>query len=357
LEEKKYIYVDGKKTRIEDLTGKKFSRLTVVSFDKDKYVQDSTRKKNGEIKQVQKRWLCNCECGTENISINSGNLISGHTKSCGCLAIENKRSFAEDLSNQRFGRLLVIERDYIKEEEVRLKNTDHNVFWKCKCDCGNYKTIQSGQLKSSSVNSCGCLNSEVASKNRIKRAIKENGSLGDWIIKNLSDDFLIKYWSKKNKKSPFKMASRGISTKIHIICDKCGKEYSVNPNEFVVQGKRCSCCKTTIISKGENRISEFLINNNINFNPQQTFDGLLGIGNGLLSYDFYLKKHNLLIEYQGQFHDGTAPQQTDDGYKTQIEHDKRKREYAKTHNILLLEIWYWDFDNIEKIIKRELKLN
>lgn len=32
-----------------------------------------------------------------------------------------------------------------------------------------------------------------------------------------------------------------------------------------------------------------------------------------------------------------------------------KRQYAKDHNIKLLEIWYWDFDNIENILEKELR--
>ena len=71
-------------------------------------------------------------------------------------------------------------------------------------------------------------------------------------------------------------------------------------------------------------------------------------------YDFYLPEHNLLIEYQGQFHDGTAHQQSKKEFERQQEHDKRKREYAKDNNIKLLEIWYYDFDNIEEILNKEL---
>ena len=78
----------------------------------------------------------------------------------------------------------------------------------------------------------------------------------------------------------------------------------------------------------------------------------------MLSYDFYLPKYNLLIEYQGNYHDGTVNKevQSDEKFNRQQEHDKRKREYAKKNNIKLLEIWYWDFDNIEGILKRELNL-
>ena len=38
----------------------------------------------------------------------------------------------------------------------------------------------------------------------------------------------------------------------------------------------------------------------------------------------------------------------------QQEHDKRKREYASNNSIQLLEIWYYDYDNIAEIIKDEL---
>jgi hypothetical protein len=31
-----------------------------------------------------------------------------------------------------------------------------------------------------------------------------------------------------------------------------------------------------------------------------------------------------------------------------------KSNYAKEHNIELMEIWYWDFDNIEQILESRL---
>ena len=65
-------------------------------------------------------------------------------------------------------------------------------------------------------------------------------------------------------------------------------------------------------------------------------------------------KYNLLIEYQGEFHDGTAWQQTEIDFLRQQEHDKRKKNYAKKNNIGLLEIWYWDYDNIEQILNEVL---
>ena len=41
----------------------------------------------------------------------------------------------------------------------------------------------------------------------------------------------------------------------------------------------------------------------------------------------------------------------------QQEHDKRKREYAESHGYDLLEIWYFQKDNIEQILSKALHLS
>jgi very-short-patch-repair endonuclease len=90
---------------------------------------------------------------------------------------------------------------------------------------------------------------------------------------------------------------------------------------------------------------------------------LVGVKNGNLSYDFYLPNHNLLIEYQGVQHEkpidfeGKGKKYAKQIFKKQQEHDKRKREYAIINSINLLEIWYWDFDNIEEILTEILLYN
>jgi hypothetical protein len=113
-------------------------------------------------------------------------------------------------------------------------------------------------------------------------------------------------------------------------------------------------CPICAESKGEKRIRQWLEENEIKFMAQKEYKYLLGTGNGLLSYDFYLPKKNILIEYQGQYHDGTANNQTEKEFEIQQEHDRRKKEYAIKNNIKLLEIWYWDFENVEEILNNEL---
>jgi len=56
-----------------DLTGKQFGRLTVT--------------RRAENKGRRAQWLCECICGKK-ITVASEVLISGHTRSCGCLKIE-----------------------------------------------------------------------------------------------------------------------------------------------------------------------------------------------------------------------------------------------------------------------------
>ena len=139
-------------------------------------------------------------------------------------------------------------------------------------------------------------------------------------------------------------------TKLLVECPN-GHIWETKYNSFQ-QGSRCPICN---VSKGEQRIIDWLNKNNIEYIYEKTFEELLGINNGLLSYDFYLPKYNLLIEYQGNYHDGTAGNQSEKELETQQEHDRRKRLYTRKNNIQLLEIWYWDFENIEKILSDTLE--
>lgn len=114
-------------------------------------------------------------------------------------------------------------------------------------------------------------------------------------------------------------------------------------------------CPYCNVIKGEEKISQYLVDNNIQFTLHKSYDDLRGLGGGKLSYDFYLPNFNLLIEYQGEQHE--RPVELFGGseqFDIQNEHDRRKKEYAKTHNINLLEIWYYDFKNIEDILNKKI---
>lgn len=121
-------------------------------------------------------------------------------------------------------------------------------------------------------------------------------------------------------------------------------------------GEGCPHCRS---SKGEKRIKEWLDKQDIYFEQQKKFDDLKD--KRKLSYDFYIPEHNLLIEYQGAYHDGLVHEnnpkfQTKEDLENQQKRDNLKRQYAKDNNYRLLEIWYWDYKNIESILEKELNI-
>ena len=163
-----------------------------------------------------------------------------------------------------------------------------------------------------------------------------------------------KYIKEKIEKEGYTLLSLNYINATSLLILQCpkGHIFKFSFNKFQ-QERRCPKCQ---IWKGEEKISNILTKYNVNFKVQHKYSDLKGVNNGLLSYDFYLPIYNLLIEYQGNYHDGTSRNQTEEQLLKQQEHDKRKREYAEKNNIQLLEIWYWDFDNIEEILIKELNL-
>lgn len=121
----------------QDLLGKKFGRLTVISYD-------------GNDKYQHRLWKCQCECGNY-VTVSTARLNSGHTKSCGCI------SRANDLTGKQFGNLTVI-------KKIGKKNRSN--IWLCRCKCGNEVECYQNNLERGTSTSCGCLRSYYAKQNR-----------------------------------------------------------------------------------------------------------------------------------------------------------------------------------------------
>lgn len=65
-----------------------------------------------------------------------------------------------DLTNKRFGRLLVIAEH---PEPYRSPSGQPYRRWICRCDCGNETVVLQNQLTTGKTNSCGCQQKEKAS--------------------------------------------------------------------------------------------------------------------------------------------------------------------------------------------------
>jgi hypothetical protein len=85
-----------------------------------------------------------------------------------------------DLTGQRFGRLVVVERG---ERPENFSKKDTAVYWNCLCDCGKYKTCKSSKLKSGAIKSCGnrfCKYTDLTGKIFGRLLVIKAGSDGKW---------------------------------------------------------------------------------------------------------------------------------------------------------------------------------
>lgn len=146
-------------------------------------------------------------------------------------------------------------------------------------------------------------------------------------------------------------------SKILIKHNICKKSFEITPNDFL-RHKNCPCCNQSI---GEQLISSFLLKHYINYDRQYKFKDC--VYKSELPFDFVVfndSKLSFLIEYDGEGHykpidwSGKGQLWAEQNLKEYQYRDSIKTKYCKDHNINLLRIPYWDFDNIEKILSNEL---
>ena len=277
--------------KVLDLTGQKFGKLTAIKKAKprnDRYT----------------RWICKCECG--NISeVRTDYLRNGHTTSCGCTKAQHFKKF--DLTNQRFGRLVVL--DDVPPDKK-----------KCLCDCGNIVDVETCNLTSGNTQSCGCLQRDRASESSHISLIGQRfGKLQ--VIKRAENN-------------------RFGHVCYHCKCD-CGGETIVDATNLR-NGNTSSC--GCIKSKGEMIINNWLLAHNIEFLPQYSLDEIVYESGRRPYFDFAIFENNkllCLIEYNGKQHyEPTGGWNTEEHFKITQYRDWQKRKLCKQSNIPLYEISY-----------------
>lgn len=229
-------------SRLIDLTGKKFGKLTVIHREDNK---------NGKP-----MWLCQCECGNRKI-IAGSHLREGVTKSCGCLYSES----ALNISGNKFGKLTA--------KKPVGKNKKGQIIWLCKCDCGKMCEIPSSSLVSGNSKSCGCSrrkNGEIHNhrlyniwrgmKNRCYNsshmAYENYGGRGIEICEEWKNDFQTFYkWAVEN----------GYSDNLTI--DRINNDGNYEPNNcrWITQKEQCNNTRRNIYVTCDgktNTISEWI---------------------------------------------------------------------------------------------------
>lgn len=193
------------------------------------------------------------------------------------------------------------------------------------------------------VNKCNnCLN-------KIKEYIKANKTKGK-TTKLTQEEFIIKANLKHNNKYDYSKTIYTLNkNKIDIICPIHGS-FTTTANHHS-RGTGCTKCRE---SKGEEKIRIFLENNSIINKQEKIFEGSK-TGKSYPRFDFYLPNQNICIEFDGRQH--YEPIEQWGGikeFKKVKKRDENKNVFCTENNIKLIRIPYWDYDEIEKILKKEL---
>lgn len=281
----------------KDYVGEVFGELTVIEM--------LYRYKNNKT-----YCRCKCTCGNEHI-ISISNLISGHTKSCGCKTSElmwNGRR--TNLCGLTFGRLTVI--------EMLFGYKNGQTYCRCLCQCGKESVVCMGNLLSGKTSSCGCLEKE----SRYRREHYKD-------ICGQKFGMLTVVEKTENK------AENG-SIIWRCVCD-CGNTVYASYSDLV-RYRRTSCgCSN--YSNMENFIANILSEHQINYIPQARFSECRNIYP--LPFDFYLYDYNTIIEYDGEQH--FKPVDFfggEEGFSKIVFNDNIKNNYCETHKINLIRLPY-----------------
>ena len=276
-------------------------------------------------------WICECSCHRGVASYAQTSLRNGRAsrcKKCGYEKASQSRlgQFYQDMIGKRFGYLTVLERDMTKSSGM-----GYHTYWKCQCDCGNIISIDTATLNNGQQ-TCGLhcpIRSNLISLNKIE-------DLSGKVFGNLT----VLYRDKEEEE---KHSQRNTYWKCKC---KCGREETISRASLVNNRRKCCFYCLDGHSLGEKYIETILANNNIVYQKEISFSDLKGINGGYCRFDFGIYKNNTLIrliEFDGELHYIDIDVWNSQSVK---ENDIIKNQYAKTHNIPLVRIPYWERENI-----------
>jgi very-short-patch-repair endonuclease len=142
---------------------------------------------------------------------------------------------------------------------------------------------------------------------------------------------------------------KNIRSKITVKCKN--HSYFETTGVILLNGYGCSSCGKKSI--GEERISNYLIKNNIVYQKQKSFNGCIYVNK--MQFDFFLPHKNICIEYDGKQH--FEPIEYFGGYdsfESQKKKDSIKNKFCMENNLKLIRIPYYQYKDIEKILQNEL---
>lgn len=146
-------------------------------------------------------WLCRCDCGEYKV-VPAHRLQSGETTSCGCA----NRLEVQIEAGKHYGMLEAI--CLVPQPKSRKR------YWLCRCDCGNLKYINEYSLQTGQTRSCGCKTGQL-----ISSAIATHGETGSRLFNVWRG--MKQRCSDPNHASYQNYGARGVS-----VCDEWATDYT-----------------------------------------------------------------------------------------------------------------------------------
>lgn len=316
-----------------------------------------------------------------------------------------------DLIGQKYGNLIVLNRNYTYKEEHNLKDKTA-IYWDCQCSCGALYTTSTKNLRSGKATSCkrcaydkrnNRLYEDIIGKRYNRLIVLER----DYSYKTKSRN---SYWKCLCDCGNITIASR--KSLLSGDCQSCGcyhcdlsrqlKKKDLKGNRYgeltvleedtsyriinnisdprIYWKCQCSCgnvktfsshqlqkhevfscgCKL-IKSKGEARIQEILESNNISFEVQYNDERMVLRSGARPRFDFAFKKNNkivFLLEYHGEQHysynKGCSSWNNEENFIKTQDRDNQKIAICERLNIPLEIISYKEYSKLEQLITKLL---
>lgn len=305
-----------------------------------------------------------------------------------------------------YNELTVIAEDVKREEEYWSKypKRKHQKFYKCKCSCGNEKSVNVYQLVNGKCKSCGHLRRDGALGKHYKHLEGQtinnltvicldetkpssSGKHTYWICKchkcgkqkSIRSTYLMDGSAIDCGCGTFERVSNSIAKDLsgkkfghlQVIerdwdsatsgggkharwlckCDLCDRIESVSSDILIKYGKdRCKRC--SYVSMGEQKIIEYLEANNIPFVHDKPYlDLRYPDTGGTPRFDFRITQNSdcdYIIEFDGEQHFRQIPRYDDRiAFETRVKRDNFKNEWCAANNIPIIRIPYTRLNKLE----------
>ena len=292
-----------------------------------------------ELLTTYKRWdlpvRCKCRIHGEEWDGLSSVLLNGGTGCKEC--IKEKKMATRRKTTEEFKKEVEEIRPTI--EVIGEYNGTHKPI---KCKCKIHDVIWESYACNIKNGTAGC--PECASESMSEKSKLSEEEINMRLQDTLPHIHLID--SYKNMK---------IKTMFH--CDIHNCDFDAIPRSLLYGKIRgCPYC---VMTRGETKLYNYLHNTKRhNIIYQCKFSDCKYVN--VLRFDFYDVDDDVLYEYQGEQHympvgfGGIDDENAKNEFIINKERDSVKRKYCKEHNIKLIEIPYWEYDNMEQYIENQL---